>query len=130
MADFPGGRALVLELVEGPTLADRIVAGPIPLDEALPIARQIAEALAAAHELGLLHRVINPDNLFVSLPGKGRVAGLKLIDFGLATADKARPEALQQDPSLASDATGGTPLFLAPEIWQGRDPSPARVLPA
>jgi len=71
-----------------------------------------------------LHRDIKPDNLFVTSPGKGRVAGLKLIDFGLATRLSRGPEELQKDPTLASDATGGTPLFLAPEIWQGRDPSP------
>ena len=56
-----GVRALVLELVEGPTLADRIAKGPIPLDEALPIARQIAEALEAAHEKGIIHRDLKPD---------------------------------------------------------------------
>ncbi len=55
-----GTRALVLELVEGPTLADRISKGPIPLDEALPIAKQIAEALEAAHEAGVIHRDLKP----------------------------------------------------------------------
>ena len=55
-----GVRALVLELVEGPTLADRIAKGPIPLDDALPIARQIADALEAAHEKGVIHRDLNP----------------------------------------------------------------------
>ncbi len=56
-------RALVLELVEGPTLADRISQGPIPLDEALPIAKQIAEALEAAHEAGVIHRDLKPANV-------------------------------------------------------------------
>ena len=55
-----GTRALVLELVEGPTLADRISKGPIPVDEALPIAKQIAEALEAAHEAGVIHRDLEP----------------------------------------------------------------------
>ena len=58
-----GVNALVLELVEGPTLADRIARGPIPLDEALPIARQIAEALEAAHEQGIIHRDLKPANI-------------------------------------------------------------------
>ena len=60
-----GVQALVLELVEGPTLAERIEAGPIPLDEALPIARQIAEALEAAHEHGIVHRDLKPANVKV-----------------------------------------------------------------
>jgi eukaryotic-like serine/threonine-protein kinase len=64
-----GVQALVLELVEGPTLADRIAQGPIPLDEALPIARQIAEALEAAHEQGIIHRDLNPANIKVREDG-------------------------------------------------------------
>ena len=58
-----GTKALVLELVEGPTLADRIKRGPVPLDEALPIAKQIAEALEAAHESGVIHRDLKPANI-------------------------------------------------------------------
>ncbi len=60
LEEAEGVKALVLELVEGPTLADRIAKGPIPLEEALPIARQIAEALEAAHEQGILHRDLKP----------------------------------------------------------------------
>ena len=76
-----GVRALVLELVEGPTLADRIAKGPIPLDEALPIARQIADALEAAHERGIIHRDLKPANI------KARNDGtVKVLDFGLAKA--------------------------------------------
>lgn len=56
-------RALVMELVEGPTLADRIARGAIPIDEALPIARQIAEALEAAHDVGIIHRDLKPANI-------------------------------------------------------------------
>jgi serine/threonine protein kinase len=62
-------RALVLELVEGPTLADRIARGPIPLDEALPISRQIADALDAAHERGIIHRDLKPANIKVRPDG-------------------------------------------------------------
>src|ERR671912_1167698 len=76
-----GTTALVMELVEGPTLADRIARGPIPVDEALPIAKQIAEALEAAHEQGIIHRDLKPAN--VKLRPDGTV---KVLDFGLAKA--------------------------------------------
>src|SRR4029434_9435121 len=74
-----GTKALVIELVEGPTLADRIAQGPVPLDEALPIARQIAEALEAAHEQGIIHRDLRPANIKVRPDGS-----VKVLDFGLA----------------------------------------------
>ena len=74
-----GVYALVLELVEGATLADRIAQGPIPLDEALPIARQIAEALEAAHARGIIHRDLKPANVKVRADGM-----VKVLDFGLA----------------------------------------------
>ena len=84
--------ALVLELVEGDTLADRIARGPIPLDEALPIARQIAEALEAAHEQGIIHRDLKPANIKVTPDGM-----VKVLDFGLAKLSapngRARPDA-------------------------------------
>src|SRR5882762_1735533 len=63
LEESSGVRALVMELVDGPTLADRIAEGPIPIDEALPIARQIAEALEAAHERGIIHRDLKPANI-------------------------------------------------------------------
>ena len=74
-------QALVMELVEGPTLADRIAQGPIPVDEALPIAKQIAEALEAAHEQGIIHRDLKPANIKVRPDGT-----VKVLDFGLAKA--------------------------------------------
>jgi eukaryotic-like serine/threonine-protein kinase len=74
-----GATALVMELVEGPTLADRIRGGPIPIDEALPVAQQIAEALEAAHEHVVIHRDLKPAN--IKLRDDGQV---KVLDFGLA----------------------------------------------
>jgi serine/threonine-protein kinase len=74
-----GVQALVMELVEGPTLADRIAQGPIPVDEALPIARQIAAALEAAHEQGIIHRDLKPANIKVRPDST-----VKVLDFGLA----------------------------------------------
>src|SRR5690349_6855593 len=94
-------RALVMKLVEGETLADRIARGPIPIDEALPIAKQIAEAFEAAHEQGIIHRDLKPANIKLRADG-----AVKVLDFGLAKAvddvgrtlsgppgepDKARP---------------------------------------
>src|SRR5215467_11885165 len=79
--DSGSTHALVLELVEGPTLGDRIATGPIPLDEALPIAKQIVEALEAAHEQGIIHRDLKPAN--IKLRDDGTV---KVLDFGLAKA--------------------------------------------
>src|SRR6202795_1334542 len=78
--------ALVLELVEGETLADRIARGPIPLDEALPIARQIAEALEAAHEQGIIHRDLKPANIKITPDGV-----VKVLDFGLAKLADSGP---------------------------------------
>ena len=76
--------ALVLELVEGPTLADRIAQGPLPVDEALAIARQIADALEAAHEHGIVHRDLKPANIKVREDGT-----VKVLDFGLAKAGRS-----------------------------------------
>ena len=95
-----GTRALVLELVEGPTLADRISKGPIPLDEALPIAKQIAEALEAAHDAGVIHRDLKPANIKVREDGT-----VKVLDFGLAKALGAAPQG-DPDESLVERQLG------------------------
>ena len=81
LEDAGGVPALVLELVDGPTLADRIAHGAIPISEALPIAAQIAEALEAAHEQGIIHRDLKPANIKVREDGT-----VKVLDFGLAKA--------------------------------------------
>ena len=116
-----GTRALVLELVEGPTLADRISKGPIPLDEALPIAKQIAEALEAAHEAGVIHRDLKPANIKVREDGT-----VKVLDFGLAKALDPNPDAdPSQSPTLTAAATQmgvimGTAAYMSPEQASGQ----------
>ena len=101
LEEADGVRALVLELVEGPTLADRIKQGPIPLDEALPIAKQIAEALEAAHEKGVIHRDLKPANIKVREDGM-----VKVLDFGLAKALDPSPTGdPSQSPTLTAMAT-------------------------
>jgi serine/threonine protein kinase len=118
-----GIRALVMELVEGPTLADRIAQGPVPIDEAVAIARQIADALEAAHDQGIVHRDLKPANIKVR--GDGTV---KVLDFGLAKAlDPAGPSsaAAMNSPTLTVHATQlgmilGTAAYMAPEQARGR----------
>ena len=119
-----GTRALVLELVEGPTLADRISKGPIPLDEALPIARQIAEALEAAHEAGVIHRDLKPANIKVREDGT-----VKVLDFGLAKAFQpdASDPGLSQSPTISLSAAAtqmgmviGTAAYMSPEQAKGK----------
>ena len=116
-----GTRALVLELVEGPTLADWIAKGPIPLDEALPIAKQIAEALEAAHEAGVIHRDLKPANIKVREDGT-----VKVLDFGLAKALDPSPDAdPSQSPTLTAAATQmgvimGTAAYISPEQAKGK----------
>jgi eukaryotic-like serine/threonine-protein kinase len=121
-------KALVLELVDGPTLADRIAQGPLPLDEVLSIARQIAEALEAAHEKGVIHRDLKPANIKVTPDG-----AVKVLDFGLAKilddgsgtpADRQRA-ALSLSPTLSVHATYagvilGTAAYMSPEQARGR----------
>jgi serine/threonine-protein kinase len=120
LEEAEGTRALVLELIEGPTLADRISQGPIPIDEALPIAKQIAEALEAAHEAGVIHRDLKPANIKVRQDGT-----VKVLDFGLAKALDTTPEG---DPSLSPTLTAaatqmgvimGTAAYMSPEQARG-----------
>ena len=114
-------RALVLELVEGPTVADRIAQGPIPIDEALPIAKQIAEALEAAHEAGVIHRDLKPANIKVREDGT-----VKVLDFGLAKALDQTPQGNpDQSPTLTAAATQmgvilGTAAYMSPEQARGK----------
>jgi serine/threonine-protein kinase len=118
-----GVRALVMELVEGPTLADRLARGPLPLDDAVPIARQIADALDAAHEQGIVHRDLKPAN--VKLRPDGVV---KVLDFGLAkaldpTSSSSRDAA--NSPTMTARATQlgmilGTAAYMAPEQAKGK----------
>ena len=116
--------ALVMELVEGPTLADRIAQGPMRVDEALPIAKQITEALEAAHEKGIIHRDLKPAN--IKLRNDGTV---KVLDFGLAKALEPASSgiATSHSPTITSPAmmTGvgmllGTAAYMSPEQARGK----------
>jgi eukaryotic-like serine/threonine-protein kinase len=119
-----GVRALVMELVEGEDLSQRIARGPIPLDEALPLATQIAAALEAAHEPGIIHRDLKPANIMVRPDGT-----VKVLDFGLAKAldpaGTSSAEALNS-PTITSPAMTqagiilGTAAYMAPEQAKGK----------
>jgi serine/threonine-protein kinase len=120
--DSTGVPALVIELVEGPTLADRIAQGPFSIDEALPIAKQIAEALEAAHEQGIIHRDLKPANIKVRADGT-----VKVLDFGLAKAfdPSASGAGRTMSPTLSVHATHagtilGTAGYMAPEQARGK----------
>jgi serine/threonine-protein kinase len=113
---------LVLELVEGQTLSDRIKAGPIPVVESLKLALQIAEALEAAHEKGVIHRDLKPSNIKVTPDGK-----VKVLDFGLAKAYAGDKEEvnLSNSPTLSDAATQqgvilGTAAYMSPEQAKGK----------
>src|SRR5579863_7567958 len=114
-------RALVLELVEGPTLAERISHGPIPVAEALPICRQIADALEYAHEKGIIHRDLKPANVKLTAEGNAKV-----LDFGLAKALSSDPTSADpaSSPTLTMRATMagvimGTAAYMSPEQARG-----------
>src|SRR5215471_1971379 len=116
-------RALVMELVDGPTLAERIAQGPIPLEEALPIARQIAEALEYAHERNIVHRDLKPANIKITPEGR-----VKVLDFGLAKAMAAEtaPGDPASSPTLTMRSTQlgvllGTAAYMSPEQAKGKN---------
>src|SRR5262245_22282817 len=122
-----GEQFIVMELVEGETLAERIARGRIPLDEALPIARQVAEALEVAHEQGVIHRDLKPANIKIRPDGT-----VKVLDFGLAKAFAPDPSdqagaTLSNSPTITSPVgvTGvgvllGTAAYMSPEQARGK----------
>ncbi len=123
---FEGGTALVMELVEGPTLADRIAEGPLSIDEALPIAKEIAAALEAAHEQGIIHRDLKPANIKVRHDGT-----VKVLDFGLAKAmdpaiGRQSVSGIENSPTITSPAMTaaglilGTAAYMSPEQARGK----------
>ncbi len=120
-----GVRALVMELVEGPTLAEQLERGPLAMDESLAIARQITEALEEAHEHGIVHRDLKPGNIKISPSGK-----VKVLDFGLAKAMEGAAgvgsaSQLAHSPTITHGATQlgtilGTAAYMAPEQAKGK----------
>src|SRR6516225_591174 len=121
LAEFNGARFLVLELVEGETLAARIARGPVPIDDALEITKQICDALEAAHERGIIHRDLKPANVKITPDGK-----VKVLDFGLAKAIEDAPAntTLSNSPTMLTGTIGGmilgTAAYMSPEQAKGR----------
>src|SRR5271155_4153154 len=114
-----GPNYLVMEIVEGPTLAELIAKGPIQLDEALSIAGQIAEALDAAHEKGIIHRDLKPSNIKIRPDGS-----VKVLDFGLAKSVVDPAKLTSDSPTVLVSAVGmilGTAGYMSPEQARGHD---------
>src|SRR6476620_8188317 len=125
LEDAEGVKALVMELVEGEDLALRLARGAIPLDEAVPIAKQIAEALEAAHEQGIIHRDLKPANIKVRPDGT-----VKVLDFGLAKAMEptgTMSASVSMSPTITTPAMTragmilGTAAYMSPEQAKGRE---------
>ena len=122
LEDSDGIRALVMELVDGPTLAERLQQGAVPSDEVLPLARQIAEAVEYAHEHGIVHRDLKPANIKLSPD-----SGVKVLDFGLAKAIQGDAPAsdILTSPTISRMATQagiilGTAAYMSPEQAKGK----------
>jgi serine/threonine-protein kinase len=118
LEETDAGPALVMELVEGPTLEERIARGALPLDEALAIAKQIAEALEAAHEQGIVHRDLKPANVKL-----GRDDAVKVLDFGLAKTMERAAAGVDPEARTAVTHDGvivGTAAYMSPEQAEGR----------
>ena len=122
--EHDGQKFLVMELVEGITLAERIAEGPVPIEEAIPMAFQIAEGLEAAHEKGIVHRDLKPANIKITADGN-----IRILDFGLAKAfaeDASQPEpATSMSPTMTRGATRvgvilGTAAYMSPEQAKGK----------
>ena len=115
-----GVHAIVMALIDGPTLADRLSSGPLPLEGALDIARQIAEALEAAHEKGIIHRDLKPANIKLTAAG-----AVSVLDFGLAKGLAAEGRDVRDAPVVGDAASGdgvvmGTPAYMSPEQARGQ----------
>ena len=121
LENFGESRCLVLELVVGETLADRLKNGPVPIDDALRMAKQIAEALEAAHEKGIIHRDLKPANIKITPDG-----AIKVLDFGLAKVREGQDVAgvnPSDSPTVLSAEPGmmmGTPAYMSPEQARGK----------
>ena len=120
--------ALIMELVEGPTLAERIKVGPLPIEDALPIFKQITEALEYAHDRGIVHRDLKPANIKTKPDGT-----VKVLDFGLAKAlsDDTAAIDISNSPTLTAAATKagyilGTAAYMSPEQARRKNSGSAR----